>query len=118
MVFPGTQAFASPPDLASSGVWENIIKLVALLLDTCIRWCLSKTFPTISSIFFYFLPPICHINGFSLLPNVCYMVLGKSTLVQSYFYDSCYVKGIYILRCCSGRCYCQWHICHHVLAIL
>ena len=23
--FPGTQAFASPPDLASSGVWENII---------------------------------------------------------------------------------------------
>ena len=23
--FPGTQAFASPPDMASSGVWENII---------------------------------------------------------------------------------------------
>ena len=23
--FPGTQAFASPPDLASSAVWENII---------------------------------------------------------------------------------------------
>ena len=22
---PGTQAFASPPDMASSGVWENII---------------------------------------------------------------------------------------------
>ena len=22
--FPGTQAFASPPDMASSGVWENI----------------------------------------------------------------------------------------------
>ena len=24
-LFPGTQAFASPPDMASSGVWENII---------------------------------------------------------------------------------------------
>ena len=24
-IFPGTQAFASPPDLASSDVWENII---------------------------------------------------------------------------------------------
>ena len=23
--FPGTQAFTSPPDMASSGVWENII---------------------------------------------------------------------------------------------
>ena len=23
--FPWTQAFASPPDMASSGVWENII---------------------------------------------------------------------------------------------
>ena len=22
--FPGTQAFTSPPDMASSGVWENI----------------------------------------------------------------------------------------------
>ena len=25
--FPGTQAFASPPYMASSGVWENIILL-------------------------------------------------------------------------------------------
>ena len=25
IIFLGTQAFASPPDLASSGVWENII---------------------------------------------------------------------------------------------
>ena len=25
LFFPGTQAFASPPDLDSSGVWENII---------------------------------------------------------------------------------------------
>ena len=23
--FPGTQTFVSPPDMASSGVWENII---------------------------------------------------------------------------------------------
>ena len=34
--FPGTQAFASPPDMASSGVWENII----LCKDTHIWWCM------------------------------------------------------------------------------
>ena len=32
-IFPGTQAFASPPDMASSGVWENIILYKTLTID-------------------------------------------------------------------------------------
>ena len=31
--FPGTQSFASPPDMASSGVWENIILCKTPTLD-------------------------------------------------------------------------------------
>ena len=31
--FPGTQAFASPPDMASSGIWENIILCKTPTLD-------------------------------------------------------------------------------------
>ena len=51
-IFPGTQAFTSPPDMASSGVWENIILsntptfdgvcgmffLYNILLDNCQMW--------------------------------------------------------------------------------
>ena len=32
-IFSGTQAFASPPDMASSGVWENIILYKTLTID-------------------------------------------------------------------------------------
>ena len=39
--FPGTQAFASPPDMASSGVWENIIL------------CKTPTFDGVCGMFFY-----------------------------------------------------------------
>ena len=39
--FPGTQAFASPPDMASSGVWENIIL------------CKTPTFDGVCGIFLY-----------------------------------------------------------------
>ena len=40
-IFPGTQAFASPPDMASSGVWENIIL------------CKTPTFDGVCGMFFY-----------------------------------------------------------------
>ena len=33
--FSGTQAFASPPDMASSGVWENIILCKTPTFDGC-----------------------------------------------------------------------------------
>ena len=39
--FPGTQAFTSPPDMASSGVWENIIL------------CKTPTFDCVCGKFFY-----------------------------------------------------------------
>ena len=39
--FPGTQAFASPPAMASSGVWENIIL------------CKTPTFDGVCGMFFY-----------------------------------------------------------------
>ena len=40
-IFPGTQAFTSPPDMASSGVWENIIL------------CKTPTFDGVCGKFFY-----------------------------------------------------------------
>ena len=52
----GTQAFASPPDMASSGVWENVI--------------LPKT-PTFAGVcgILYF---IIFLNLANVLPNLCY----------------------------------------------
>ena len=69
--FLGTQAFASPTDMASSGVWENIL--------------LSKT-PTLDG--------VCGILSFIIFLNICQIFLfvlltgGKSTLYI--VYDRCY----------------------------
>ena len=47
--FPGTQAFASPPDMASSGVWENILSKTPTFDGVCgmfflynIIWIIAK----------------------------------------------------------------------------
>ena len=53
----GTHAFASPPDMASSGVWENVI--------------LPET-PIVNGVYgiLYF---IIFLNFFEYLPNFCYV---------------------------------------------
>ena len=73
--FLGTQAFASPTDMASSGVWENIL--------------LSKT-PTLDG--------VCGILSFIIILTICQIFLfvlltdGKSTLYI--VYDRCYCYTI------------------------
>ena len=59
-----TQAFASPPDMASSGVWENVI-----LPKT-------PTFEGVSGILYYTI-------FLNLLPNILVLLTdGKSTVVM------------------------------------
>ena len=89
--FPGTQAFTNPPDMASSGVWENIIL------------CKTPTFDGECRIFLY----IIFIHNLILMIAkglFLYNMLtdGKSTFNVGY--DRCGYHVI-ISIIVVGRCY-------------
>ena len=88
---PGTQAFASPPDMASSSVWENIVP------------CKTPTFDGVCGIFLY----IIFIHNFNFencqrIIFVQYVEDDKSTFNVGY--DRCCCHNI-VSIIVVGRCY-------------